>query len=96
MAVIEKTYDLSPAMLWNAVADIVEMRRGRTTHHDDESMTVVTEMYRIKTEYRFRVIPVLAKTTMIIETDGESENDKRRIELMFATLDNMTAPFTEQ
>ena len=96
MAVIEKVYALHPTILWNAVADIVEMRKGKTTKADDDSMTLVTEMYGIKTEYLFRFIRGFAGTTVIVETDGESENDRRRVELMFATIDNIVAPFAEQ
>ena len=95
MAVMQKTYDLAPAMLWNAIADIVEIRKGKTTRYDDESMSLTTEMYGIKTEYLFRVVRIPTETTVIIETDGESKNDIRRVKLMFDTLDNMAAPFSE-
>ena len=96
MAVIEKVYALHPAILWNAVADIVEIWKGKTSKIDDDCATLITEMYGIKTEYLFRIIRSPAGATVSVETEGDSGNDRRRVELMFATLDNMVAPFTEQ
>jgi hypothetical protein len=96
MAVIEKSYPLVPAILWNAVADITEMRKGKSKRIDDESMMLDTEMYGIKTEYRFKLTRGPTETTVTIETEGDSENDERRVQLMFTTLDNMLAPFLEQ
>jgi hypothetical protein len=93
MAVMEKSYGQPPVILWNLVNDIVEMRKGKVTRSDASSMTVETEMYGIKTEYVFRVTRSGAGTLVAVETEGESADDRRRVELMFATLENMLGSF---
>ena len=95
MAVMEKTYAQPAAVLLNLVNDIVEMRKAKITHSDRATLVIDTEMYGIKTEYRFRVVPHLAETSVTIETEGEDDHARRRVELMFATLENMLTQFTE-
>ena len=96
MAVMEQTYAQPPEILWNALNDIVELRKGHVTYSDSESMTVETEMYCIKTEYCFHVAcPTVAATVVKIETCGEGADDKRGLQLLFATLENMLLPFME-
>ena len=93
MAVIEKKYALAPAVVLNVVNDIAEMRKAPLKREDGGLLVMDTEMYGIKTVYIFRITSSSAGTTVAIETDGESENDERRVRLMFATLDNMLGPF---
>jgi hypothetical protein len=93
MAVMAKSYEQPPAILWNLINDIAEMRKGKIKGRDAESMTIGTEMYGIKTEYIFRVARVPAGAAVTVETEGESDDDRRSVELMFATLENMLGSF---
>jgi len=95
LVVMEKSYPLIPAILWNAIADITEMWKGKTKRIDDEGIILDTEMYGIKTEYRFYLRHGPTETSVTIETDGDSAEDERRVALMFATLENMIAPFLD-
>jgi hypothetical protein len=96
MIVMKKSYEQSPAILWNLVCDIAEMRKGKVTRRDGESMAIDTEMYGISTRYIFRVARSGTGTAVSVETEGESEDDRRRVDLMFATLENMLGPFNTQ
>jgi hypothetical protein len=93
MTVMDKSYPIAAEIVWNVVADIAEMRKGKVTRNDSESMILETEMYGIKTQYDFRVARSPTGTTVTIETEGKSEEDERGVQLMFASLDNMLAPF---
>lgn len=96
MAVLENTYRLPPAVLWQAINDIVEMRKAKIKHTDEKSMVIDTAMYKIKTVYAFRVDCVSpGVTTVAVETDGQSEEDERSVRLMLTTLDSMLGPFME-
>ena len=93
MAAIEKSYTHPPAVLWNLINDIVEMRKGRVRSYDAESMTVDTEMYGIVTSYTFRVVHSPPETKVAVETEGDGEDEMRGVELMFSTLENLLLPF---
>jgi uncharacterized protein YsxB (DUF464 family) len=80
----------------NIFNDVVEMLKGAVTHYNAESLTVVTTMYGIKTEYVFRVIRSPEESLVIVETKDEREDDKQSIELMFAIMENMLASYEEQ
>lgn len=96
LAVMEKTYALSPAILWNGIGDIVEMRKAKIKLRGTDNIIIETEMYKIKTTYLFCISPASAgKTLVTVETENEREEDKRSIQLMFATLDNMLGPLME-
>lgn len=96
MAAMEKTYNISPAILWNGVGDIVEMRKAKIKRREPGNMIIETEMYKIKTTYLFCIVPSSAgRTTVTVQTESEREEDKRGIRLMFATLDNMLGPLIE-
>ena len=95
MAVMEKTYSHSPAILWNLINDIVEMRKAKTKRDSEESMVVDTEMYGFKTVYIFNVVPSPGGSTVTVKTEGEDDYAKRDVQLMFATIDNMLGPLTK-
>jgi hypothetical protein len=95
VTIMEKTYSAAPAIIWNMVADIVEMRKGKVTRNDNASMTLETEMYGILTKYVFRVAHSTAEAKVTVETDGKSAEDLRGVQLMFSTLDNMLGSFIE-
>ena len=94
MASSEKMYLNAPALLLNILYDIVEMRKAKITHEDEKTLAIDTEMYGIKTGFLFRVTPFVSGTSVSVETDGNDENAVRRVQLMFATLDNMIELFT--
>lgn len=93
---MEKAYPVTPSIIWNAVADIVEMRKGKITRNDEDSMTLETEMYGIKTKHCFRIVRDPPETKVFVETEGESDEDRRSVQLIFATLDNMLGTFVEE
>ena len=93
MAVIEKTYAHPPAILWNLINDIIEMRKGKVKSYGKESISVDTDMYGISTTYLFSVVQSDEGTKVTVETEGEDEDDIRGVELMFTTLENMLVPF---
>ena len=95
MAIMEKRYKASPEVLSNAVADIAEMRKGRTKRESNGGITLCTEMYKIKTLYNFRFDKGPVETTVEIETDGEDSFAQWNIQLMFATLDYLLPTFAE-
>ena len=95
MAILEKQYDYSPAVLLNIVNDIAEMRKANVTRLDAERLLVDTEMYGIKTGYVFRIVPVGAGTSISVETGGESGGAGRNVDLMFATIENMLGLFKQ-
>ena len=95
MAAVEKTYAQPSAVLLNLVNDIVEMRKAKITHSDGATLVVNTDMYGIKTEYRFHVASRITGTSVTIETEGEDDHARRRVELMCATLENMLIQFAE-
>jgi len=93
MAVMEKTFNQNPTVLLNIVNDIAEMRKASVRRMDRERVLVDTDMYRIKTAYVFRIVPVEAGTSVTVETDGEDDNAARNVQLMFTTIENMLTPF---
>jgi hypothetical protein len=92
---MEKSYAYPPAILWNLINDIVEMRKGKVRRYDSESMLVDTDMYGIGTSYFFRVVPCPEHTVVTVETEGEGEDDMRSVELILSTLENLLVPFGE-
>ena len=96
MATMEKKYKTSPEVILNAVADIAEMRKGKSMRERNGDITLCTEMYKIKTLYNFRFGRDDAETTVAIQTDGEDSFAQWNIRLMFATLDHLLPTYAQQ
>jgi hypothetical protein len=92
----EKTYEQSPAVLLNILYDIVEMWKAKVKQDRLEELIVDTIMYGRKIEYIFSIINSGKNTSVTVKTEGERENAERRIQLVFAMLDNMIEPFIKR
>jgi hypothetical protein len=93
MSAQQKEYTLSSSLLWSAVGDVVELCKARVLSSNTTQMTIETEMYKIKTEHTIQITTMQQGALVTIATQGESDDDKRSIQLMFAALDNMLEPF---
>ena len=89
-----KSYAHTPALLMNIINDIAEMRKAKVIQPNIGTLIMDTEMYGIKTEYRFLIEYPIPEASVTVETDGEDEEAERRVQLMFATLENMLIPFS--
>ena len=89
MAATEKSYTLSPAFLKNVLNDIAEMRKAKVTGESEDRLEIDTDMYGIKTAYRFRMTRGPSVTLLAVETDGESENARGGVQMMIAMIDGM-------
>ena len=89
MAVSEKFYSYTPVFLMNAVCDVAEMRKAKITYPSKGEMMMETEMYKIKKAYMFRLADADGGATLAIETDGDTEDARQSITLMFSILDGI-------
>jgi len=96
MAVVEKVYQLPPEFLLNAIYDVAEMRKAKVARISDDELEMVTEMYRIKTTYRFRLERGSSDVKLSVDSDGEDENAQRDAEFMLAVLDGLVSQITGQ
>ena len=97
MTATKKSYPLSPEVLLNVIYDIQEMRKAMLTGTPVEKAGVtevemVTEMYRIKEAYLFRLTRGKAGTTVEIESDDGKDVVQQSVHSMLYTLDGMVAP----
>ena len=97
MAVAEKYYPLAPEFLLNAIYDIQEMRKAKITKPPGEKPEViqvemVTDMYKIKKSYLFRLTRSEAGTTVDIESDDDTEINQQDVHFMLAIMDGMIEP----
>ncbi len=98
MAAIEKSYALPSAVLLNAIYDVQEIRKAKIIHSRHEAgevteVEMVTEMYKIKTAYTFRLARTAAGTTLTIESKGESDFVRQNIHFMLTVLNGMVDQF---
>ncbi len=97
MAIMVQAYDLSPAVLWNGIYDVAEMHRAKIKKEHEDVALIETEMYKIKTTYKFRVQPnPNGGASVMVETDGTNEDDERRLRLLLTALESFLASFTEK
>jgi len=97
MAVTKKSYPLSPEVLLNVIYDIQEMRKALVTgtpveKADVTEVEMVTEMYKIKKTYLFRLTRGKAGTTVEIESDDGKDVAQQSVYSMLYTLDGMVSP----
>ena len=97
MAATKKFYPLSPEVLLNAIYDIQEMRKALVVGTPVEKAAVtevemITEMYRIKKAYLFRLTRGKAGTTVEIESDDGKDDIQQSVSFMLNTLDGMVVP----
>ena len=94
MAVKEKFYQLTPESLKNVICDVAEMRKAKITRPGGMlEVEMITEMYRIKTSYIFRMTREKTGTTLSIESGNGDDNSVEDVEFMFVILDGMIDPF---
>ncbi|MCL2342926.1 MAG: hypothetical protein FWC62_03380 [Firmicutes bacterium] len=96
MAVMKNSYPQKASVFLNIIYDIAEMRKANVTRMDHESLIMDTEMYGIKTEYLFHIVPAGEGTTVTVETEKENDDAQRGVRLMFATLENALSVFDFQ
>ena len=89
MAVSKKIYSYTPVFLMNAVCDVAEIRKAKITYPSKGEMMMETEMYKIKKVYLFRLTDADGGTVLSIETDGDTEDARQSIALMFSILDGI-------
>ncbi len=88
-------YDLSPAILWNGIYDVAEMHRAKIKRRQEDFALIETEMYKIKTTYKFCVQPnPHGGASVTVEADGSNADDERRLRLLFAALNSFLEAFT--
>ena len=89
MAVMKKQYALPPVYLSNAVCDVAEIRKAKLAYPSKDEIHMETEMYGDKRKYLIRIAQNGDGTRLMIETDGDSENIRQDITLMFTILDGI-------
>jgi len=84
-------YYLQPTgTMLNAIYDIQELQRGKTTISDkgNGKYGFIVSMYGMKVEYRFTVTDTGKNRCRVqIEADGDTEKKKRHVLREFALLD---------
>ena len=95
MTALSKSYRYHPSIILNIFNDIVEMLKGAVLSYNAESLTVETSMYGIKTKYVFRVMRSGDDSVVMVEVQGEREDDKRQVEMIFSIIDNLIASYEE-
>ncbi len=94
MAIMAKAYDLSPSVIWNGIYDVAEMHKAKIKRINENSALIETQMYKIKTTYSFNVQPITGGgASVMMQTEGASEDDERRLRLMLTALDSFLASF---